>query len=43
MGNIMVNGHTLKEGDAVAMSGERAVMLAGCGPSGGELLLIDLA
>jgi redox-sensitive bicupin YhaK (pirin superfamily) len=43
MGNIMVNGHSLKEGDAVAVSGERAVMLAGCVPSGGELLLIDLA
>ncbi|HLH44289.1 MAG TPA: pirin family protein [Bryobacteraceae bacterium] len=42
-GNIIVNGYTLQEGDAVAMSGERAAMLAGCGPSGGELLLIDLA
>jgi len=42
-GNITLNGHALKGGDGAAVSGERALMLAGCGPSGGELLLIDLA
>jgi quercetin 2,3-dioxygenase len=42
-GNIVLNGHALKEGDGAAASDERALMIAGCGPAGGEFLLIDLA
>jgi redox-sensitive bicupin YhaK (pirin superfamily) len=42
-GNITLNGHSLKEGDGAAVSEERALMIAGDGPKGGELILIDLA
>jgi redox-sensitive bicupin YhaK (pirin superfamily) len=41
-GNVAVNGHMLKHGDGAAVSGERALQIAGDGPSGGEFLLIDL-
>lgn len=42
-GNIVLNGHALKEGDGAAISEEPALMMAGAGPAGGEFLLIDLA
>jgi quercetin 2,3-dioxygenase len=42
-GNITVNGHSLKEGDAAALSEEALLQVAGAGPSGGEFLLFDLA
>jgi redox-sensitive bicupin YhaK (pirin superfamily) len=41
-GNITLNGQALKEGDGAAISGEKALSLAGAGPIGGELLLFDL-
>ena len=42
-GQIEVNGMTLKEGDGLAVSDEASVTLRGAGPTGGELLLFDLA
>jgi len=42
-GDIEVNGMTIKEGDGLAVSDESSLTLRGAGPSGGELLLFDLA
>ena len=42
-GDIEVNGMAIKEGDGLAVSDESSLTLRGAGPSGGELLLFDLA
>jgi redox-sensitive bicupin YhaK (pirin superfamily) len=42
-GEIEVNGMAVKAGDGVAVSEETALVLAGAGAAGGELLLFDLA
>ena len=41
-GNISLNGQSLGEGDAAAVSAERELSLMGIQPSGGEVLLFDL-
>jgi len=43
LGNITMNGHSLKEGDGAAISEEAALKIAGTGAEGGEFLLFDLA
>ncbi len=42
-GNIQLNGNDLKEGDGAAISEEKVLQIAGCGPKGGEFLVFDLA
>jgi redox-sensitive bicupin YhaK (pirin superfamily) len=42
-GNVSINGHHLRAGDAAAMSAETELSLAGSQPAGGEILLFDLA
>jgi redox-sensitive bicupin YhaK (pirin superfamily) len=42
-GEIDVNGTVIKEGDGLAVSDEASLTFRGTGPSGGELLLFDLA
>lgn len=42
-GNVSLNGHSLKEGDAAAVSAESELSFAGLEPTGGEILLFDLA
>jgi len=42
-GDIDLNGNAMKEGDGAAVSGERALQIAGAGAQGGEFLVIDLA
>ena len=42
-GNITLNGLNLKEGDGAAISDEQALSIIGAAPSGGEVLLFDLA
>ena len=41
-GNIVLNGHQMKEGDGAAVSEERALEITGAG-AGGEFLVFDLA
>jgi redox-sensitive bicupin YhaK (pirin superfamily) len=43
LGNIILNGHELKQGDGAAVSEEAALQIAGAGPKGGEFLVFDLA
>ena len=43
LGNIVLNGHALKEGDGAAVSDENALSIAGAGTGGGEVLVFDLA
>src|SRR5262249_28659435 len=42
-GNVSLNGHALRDGDAAAVSGEPELTLTGSAPAGGEFLLFDLA
>jgi redox-sensitive bicupin YhaK (pirin superfamily) len=42
-GHVALNGHSMKEGDGVGISGERELLVSGTGPDGGEILLFDLA
>lgn len=42
-GSVVVNGHTLEDGDGAAVTAERELVLEGAVPDGGELLLFDLA
>jgi len=39
---VVVNGHTLLDGDGLAIEGEAAIEIVG-GSNGGEFLLFDLA
>src|SRR5262245_32870454 len=41
-GNVSINGQSLSEGDAAAISAERELSLMGIQPAGGEVLLFDL-
>jgi hypothetical protein len=41
-GNVSINGQSLSEGDAAALSAERELSLIGIEPAGGEVLLFDL-
>jgi redox-sensitive bicupin YhaK (pirin superfamily) len=41
-GNVSINGRSLSEGDAAAVSAERELSLMGIQPAGGEVLLFDL-
>jgi quercetin 2,3-dioxygenase len=41
-GNVSLNGHSLHEGDAAAVSAESELTLSGSQPNGGEVLLFDL-
>jgi redox-sensitive bicupin YhaK (pirin superfamily) len=41
-GNVSLNGHALRQGDAAALSAETGIRLAGTEPDGGEILLFDL-
>jgi len=42
-GQVTIDGHDLKEGDGIAISGAAAVTLTGTDPAGAQLLLFDLA
>jgi quercetin 2,3-dioxygenase len=41
-GNVSINGQSLSEGDAAAVSDERELSFMGIQPAGGEVLLFDL-
>jgi redox-sensitive bicupin YhaK (pirin superfamily) len=41
-GNVSINGQSLNEGDAAAVSDERELSFMGIQPAGGEVLLFDL-
>jgi quercetin 2,3-dioxygenase len=41
-GNVSINGQSLSEGDAAAVSAERELSFTGIQPAGGEVLLFDL-
>jgi quercetin 2,3-dioxygenase len=41
-GNVLLNGQSLREGDAAAVSDEPQLTFAGMQPDGGEVLLFDL-
>jgi hypothetical protein len=41
-GNVSINGRSLSEGDAAAVSAERELSFMGIQPAGGEVLLFDL-
>jgi quercetin 2,3-dioxygenase len=41
-GNVSINGQSLSEGDAAAVSDERELSFMGVQPAGGEVLLFDL-
>jgi hypothetical protein len=42
-GNVSLNGRPLASSDAAAVTEEWALSIAGSGPTGGEILLFDLA
>jgi quercetin 2,3-dioxygenase len=42
-GNVSLNGRTLYTGDAATVTGEPELSIGGSQPSGGEILLFDLA